>query len=89
MNKIASCIAFVGSLILFIFGFRIIDQSTEKGLHKALLIMANNQNVSSDTTDLLGYYLNSSIWTYKIEGIALIFIGIAVLFISSSLWKNK
>ncbi|RUT33657.1 hypothetical protein EJP77_08450 [Paenibacillus zeisoli] len=89
MNKTASVVAFVCSLVLFVLGFSFIAQSTDRGLERAQFIWADHQNITSDKTDLFGFYLNSATWSFKIEGIAMIVIGVVALYVANSLWKKE
>lgn len=87
-SKITLFIAFICSLILFIIGFRLISQSTDMGMDKAMLVLANYQNVQSDTTDIFGSFIHSAIWSYKIEGILLFLLGVVILFLVNP-FRNK
>lgn len=74
----------VVSSFFVLLGFYFLNQSTSWGLNDALMQLAKNQNIQSDSTDLFDNYLKSCIWTYKIEGILLVLLG-GGLFITSFL----
>lgn len=87
-TKIILFITFICSLLLFVIGFRYISHSSEWGMHKAMLVLANYQNVQSDTTDIFGGLINSADWSYKIEGILLVFLGTLILYLANT-FRNK
>ncbi|WP_339298915.1 hypothetical protein MKY92_02075 [Paenibacillus sp. FSL R5-0623] len=84
-SKLISLVALICSFVLFVIGFQFIAQSTDWGMDKAMLVLAEYQNVKSDTSDIFGSFINSEIWSYKIEGILLIFLGMLMLYLANSL----
>ncbi|WP_342552324.1 hypothetical protein [Paenibacillus sp. FSL R7-0652] len=78
-SKMNSLLALIISLVLLILGFLFIVRSTDWGMDKAMLVLAKYQNVKSDTTDIFGDFIKSEIWSYKIEGILFILLGMLVL----------
>jgi ABC-type sugar transport system permease subunit len=84
-----SLLALVCSFVLFVIGFQFIARSTDWGMDKAMLVLAEYQNVKSDTTDIFGSFINSEIWSYKIEGILFIFLGMLMLYLANSLRSKK
>ncbi|SEK76088.1 hypothetical protein [Paenibacillus sp. OK003] len=88
-SKMNSLLALVCSFVLFVIGFQFIARSTDWGMDKAMLVLAEYQNVKSDTTDIFGSFINSEIWSYKIEGILFIFLGMLMLYLANSLRSKK
>jgi len=87
-SKMNFLVPLICSIVLFVIGFQFIAQSTDWGMDKAMLVFAEYQNVKSDTFGIFGSFINSEIWSYKIEGILLIFLGMLMLYLANSL-RNK